>query len=176
MIFRNKRIGHRFTRVLIREVQGLVHVEVQLPRPLKVDAGQYVLLWIPNIHFWSFLQMHPFMVASWSSAPKDRIDLVVLPRRGITASIRNLCSKDGTFGKESPNVEKLAFVSGPYGQTVPIWEYKGVLLVANGLGIVALLPYLTKLVHGYRRRKGCTRRVHLVWHARELGKFKQQTG
>lgn len=144
MVFRNKRMGRRFTRVLIKEAHGLVHMEVRLPRPLKVDAGQYVLVWIPSINLLSFLQMHPFTVASWSSVAKDKLDLVIQPRRGITSDIRNLCLNAGAISQEPPSQERLAFVSGPYGRTIPVWDYRGVLLVANDFGIVALLPYLTK--------------------------------
>ncbi|KAH6645736.1 hypothetical protein BKA67DRAFT_526796 [Truncatella angustata] len=176
MMFRNKRFGHPFTKAFIREVHNAVHIEVQLSRALRIDAGQYLLLWIPNTGFWSFVQMHPFMVASWSNVAKDKLELVVRPRRGLTANIRNHCSTDGAVGQNALGVEKLAFFSGPYGQSIPVWDYRGVLLTANDFGIVALFPYLTKLIHGYRLRKGCTRRVHLVWHARELGECRKQDG
>ena len=45
-------------------------------------------VWIPSISFWSFLQSHPFPIASWEA--KDGVtslDLLVDPRNGLTQKL-----------------------------------------------------------------------------------------
>lgn len=40
-------------------------------------------------------------------------------------------------------------------------------------GIAAMLPYLEKLIHGRKFLKGRVRRIHLVWHVHDFGRFKR---
>lgn len=42
-----------------RAVVTPAYGSVKLSRPLKVEAGQYINLWIPSVSFWTFLQSHP---------------------------------------------------------------------------------------------------------------------
>ncbi|KAL9101088.1 MAG: hypothetical protein Q9163_003618 [Psora crenata] len=58
--------------------------EFQLPS-LDIRAGQ---LWIPSISFWSFLQSHPFTIASWGNSEKNTsLDLLIEPRKGFTQKL-----------------------------------------------------------------------------------------
>lgn len=54
-----------------------LRVQVALPRPMKLDAGQYVSLWMPMVNFWSWTQVHLFMVTSWSRGKQIMLDLDV---------------------------------------------------------------------------------------------------
>jgi NAD(P)H-flavin reductase len=60
--------------------------------------------------------------------------------------------------------------SGPHGQVLPVGKYETVMMVADGVGIAAQLPYLKSLIHGYHARRVVTRRIHLVWQIDSLGK------
>jgi hypothetical protein len=43
---------------------------------------------MPSISFWSFLQSHPFTIASWATQGGNTIlDLMVTPRRGLTREL-----------------------------------------------------------------------------------------
>ncbi|KAK5209210.1 hypothetical protein LTR41_004745 [Exophiala xenobiotica] len=67
-----------------------------------------------------------------------------------------------------PVEDKWVLFSGPHGQTVPAGEYDRVLLVADGAGIAALLPYLKRLIHGYHAGQVSTRNIHLVWQITDI--------
>lgn len=59
--------------------------------------------------------------------------------------------------------------SGPYGRSFRMGRYEKILLVADGAGIAAQLPYVKSLIHGYHARQVYTRRIHLVWQIHEIG-------
>lgn len=46
--------------------EGVIIVGIGLRRPMKLDAGQYVNLWMPTVNLFSWAQIHPFTVISWS--------------------------------------------------------------------------------------------------------------
>lgn len=110
---------------------GMVKIRLQLSKPLKVEPGQYIKLWLPSASFWAFLQCHPFMVASWSVTPQSTIDLFVQPRRGFTRELLHLSRP----AKEAKS--HWIMFSGPYGQTIPVGKYEKVMMVADGAGIAA---------------------------------------
>ena len=61
---------------------------IHVPRPLNVKAGQYVNVWIPSVSFWSFLQSHPFTIASWTRQEgTTSLDLIIEPRKGLTQKL-----------------------------------------------------------------------------------------
>jgi hypothetical protein len=63
-------------------------MSIDVPRSLDVRAGQYVNVWIPSISFWSFLQSHPFTIASWTKGEASTtLDLIIEPRRGLTQKL-----------------------------------------------------------------------------------------
>ncbi|KDN59969.1 putative FAD-binding domain-containing protein [Colletotrichum sublineola] len=82
--FRNKAMGHTFGRAYIDHVTGTVQVSIKLSRPLKFEAGQYLLLWIPRVRLF---ECHPFVVTSWAEAEQSIVDLFIKPRRGFTSSL-----------------------------------------------------------------------------------------
>jgi hypothetical protein len=88
------------------------------------------------------------------------LELLVQPHRGLTSDLRKI--------KE---LECFAAFSGPHGLVIPIWEPKSVIMVAMDFGIAAVLPYLAKLIHGYRTCASRTCRIHVVWHVKELKPF-----
>ncbi|KAK2005411.1 hypothetical protein LZ32DRAFT_696669 [Colletotrichum eremochloae] len=156
--FRNKAMGHTFGRAYIDHVTGTVQVSIKLSRPLKFEAGQYLLLWIPRVRLF---ECHPFVVTSWAEAEQSIVDLFIKPRRGFTSSLVR-------YSNERV-VPRLALFSGPHGVSVPVWDYEAVLMVATDHGISAQAPYLKKLVYGYNHCRGRTRQIHLIWQVTDLG-------
>ncbi|KAJ6000915.1 hypothetical protein N7481_001324 [Penicillium waksmanii] len=41
------------------KLRKAAQIRVILPRPIKIDAGQYINLWTPSVGFWSWIQTHP---------------------------------------------------------------------------------------------------------------------
>ncbi|OAF59117.1 hypothetical protein VC83_04114 [Pseudogymnoascus destructans] len=156
VIVRNGVFRHQLSRATITHDAGAVKMQLRLSKPLTMDAGQYINLWIPSVSFWSFLQTHPFTVISWDAKDQDRLDLLIEPRRGLTREMLYHAEKGYT-------INPLVMFSGPHGGTLSMGEYESVLMVASGFGIAAFVPHLKKLIYGYNTRAVRTRRIHLVW-------------
>lgn len=165
-MYRNGFFCFGLPRADIMHSKGAVLVRVVLSRPVRVKAGQYICLWlfIPSTSFHSLIEYHPFVVASWSDAPLDTLDLLIEPCAGFTQHLL----------RRSQTRQDLcrALFSGPHGNSVPVGNYEVVLMVASGYGIAAQLPYLKELLHGYNSRKARSRRIHLVWELRTIGKLR----
>ncbi|KAH8655614.1 hypothetical protein BX600DRAFT_356869, partial [Xylariales sp. PMI_506] len=155
VLYRNLKLGSALPQALLESNDGSIHIKIDLPRPAIIDAGQYINLWIwaPKVSLCSLMQSHPFTVTSWSLIEQESLDLLIQPRAGLTSKLTR-----------ATDMKYLAFFSGPHGKTFPISDYKSVILVAMDFGIVGMLPYLTKLIHGYKLFTSRTCRIHLVWH------------
>ena len=162
VIVRNGVFRHQLSRATITHDAGAVKMQLRLSKPLAMDAGQYINLWIPSVSFWSFLQTHPFTVISWDAKDQDRLDLLIEPRRGLTRELLYHAEKGYT-------INPLVMFSGPHGATLSMGEYESVLMVASGFGIAAFVPHLKKLIYGYNTRAVRTRRIHLVWQIKNEG-------
>ena len=163
ILYHNGFFRYHCPRAYITNDSGTVKIRIVLQKPLKIDAGQYINLWIPSVSFWSFLQMHPFTVVSWASGQQDALELFIEPRRGLTRHLFHQSQHGGS--------NLLSMFSGPHGESVAMDKYETILMVASGFGIAAHLPHLKKLIHGYNSRDICARRIHLVWQIREIGKL-----
>ena len=98
------------------------------------------------------------MVVSWVKGRATSLDLLVVPRRGLTRELLN-----HVVDEEAGILLHLVMFSGPHGSVAPVGSYKSVIMVASGSRIIAQLPYLMQLVHDHNNHKVRTRRVHLVW-------------
>ena len=138
-----------------------IKVRLHLRRPLKVEAGQYINIWVLSTSIWSMVQTHPFTVVSWSHKPQDSLDLFIQPCRGFTSDLNSL-------SKYGPTTSLVMF-SGPHGQPSSTDAYGNILLMATGFGIASHLPYLKKLIYDHQARGALLRRIHLVWQIDDLG-------
>ncbi|KAJ6035553.1 hypothetical protein N7460_009728 [Penicillium canescens] len=159
------RASIRCDRVQQAPIQSIeatpLKVRVALTRPLHVEAGQYISLWIPAASLFSWAQTHPFMVTSWSPEKQDVLELFVQPRRGLTETIHHRTATDGY-------TSLTAFVSGPYGVSKSVDHYECVLAIATDFGIAGVISYLKKLLYGYNTCTSHVRRVHFVWEVQTL--------
>lgn len=161
MAYQNKRLGYPCPRVLLKLSHGTIKATIILSRPLQVDAGQYINLWVPSV---SLLSSHPFMVTSWAPTPQGKVKLYIQPRQGFTRTLASRASAEG-----AQHISSRAFFS-LHGSCMPVWDYECVLLFATGYGVAAMLPFLSKLLYGYKERKSFTKRIHLVWQVQGFGK------
>ncbi|KAH7303114.1 hypothetical protein B0I35DRAFT_335710, partial [Stachybotrys elegans] len=155
ILYRNVSVGKPFPRAYLLSHGGSTRIIVDLPRALQIDAGQYINLWIwaPEMSFWACMQSHPFTVASWSPVRQATLELFVKSRRGLTSKMPLVSG-----------LECLAFFSGPHGPRIDVSDYKSAIMVASDYGIVAMLPFLQKFVHGYKFFTGRICRIHIIWH------------
>jgi NAD(P)H-flavin reductase len=137
-------------------------MQLHLRKPLRIDAGRYINLWIPSVSFWSFFQTHPFTVISWAAKEQDTLDLLIKPRRGFTRELLYHAEKGYT-------INPIVMFSGPHGANVSMDDYESILMIASGFGIAAQLVHLKKLIYGYNTRVVRARRIHLVWQIKSKG-------
>lgn len=166
-IYRNLRLGSRCSYLETTYTNNIISATLHLSRPLAIDAGQYINLWVPSV---SLFSSHPFTVISWDPSPQSSIKLLIKPREGFTHKL----SRD-IENRHSGLTNRRVFFSGPLGSSAPVWDYNFVLLFATGFGIVTMLPYLIKLIYGCRERKSRSKRVHLIWHVVDTSKFLDTT-
>ncbi|KAJ5646729.1 hypothetical protein N7490_003101 [Penicillium lividum] len=134
---------------------------VALPRSLDVQAGQYICIWIPAASLFSWTQIHPFMVTSWSPEKQDVLELFVQSKKGLTQKIRHRAALEGY-------TSLTAFISGPYGVSKSVDQYECILAIATDFGIAGVISYLKKLLYGYNTSTSHVRRVHFVWQVQTL--------
>ncbi|KAH6970371.1 hypothetical protein BKA56DRAFT_496850 [Ilyonectria sp. MPI-CAGE-AT-0026] len=141
----------------LREIQdsGVIEVTLSFPRPLLIDAGHYVNIWVPSVGFWS---THPFTVVSWSPVAQTTIGLLIEPRSGFTNKLLR-CAKL----ESGQHLARRVLLSGPHGRCLPVWEFKTVIMFATGFGIATMIPHVKKLIYGNILGKGFIRRIRLVW-------------
>lgn len=151
---------------MVKEIQdsGVIQVELCLPRPLLIDAGNYINVWIPSIGFWS---THPFMVTSWSAFPQTTIVLLIEPRSGFTSKLLQCARLES-----SQHLHRQFLFSGPHGGCAQVWEFKTVIMFATGFGIVAMIPHVKKLIDGNIRGIGFIRRIRVVWQVENSSEWR----
>jgi predicted ferric reductase len=157
---------HGLARATVKRAGDVVSITIYVPVPLTIEAGQFISIWIPRISFWSFLQTHPFVVASAERLELGtRLQLMVEPRHGWTAMLLRR-ARDRDVNSNGPYI---ILFSGPHGLSNPVADYGTVILAASGWGLMAQLPYLRQLIRGYHNATTKTRRVHLVWQLEHIG-------
>jgi hypothetical protein len=166
ILYRNVSFQRGFPRARVTKMSSGIKVTIMVPSRLQIKPGQYINLWIPSISFWSFLQSHPFVVASCADGEQTTLELLIGPQKGLTSKyLRNSINISGSASADL----RLALFSGPHGLSAPLADFETVLLVASGLGIATQLPYLRHLIRGYNDFQVRTRRIHLVWQLDSLG-------
>jgi predicted ferric reductase len=100
--------------------------------------GQYVYLHFPRFNFW---ESHPFSVARYDiskdTVAQPTLTLLFRTHDGVTKKLaKYLAGGSKTL---------TCFVEGPYGHQLPVDRYDNVHLLAGGVGIAAIVPYLRTL-------------------------------
>ena len=164
IIYRNFVFHHPFPRAKARQVNGTIQLELKLPRQVRVSPGDYINLWIPGLGLRSLIQSHPFTIISWR-CNEDKtmtLNLLIEARSGLTNKLHQASVNE--------DHEFLTLFSGPHGTTITMGDFGTVLMFATDMGIAAQLPYLRKLIDDYNQCRVRTRRIHLIWQLRDLGK------
>jgi FAD-binding domain len=160
-IYMNKRRESPLPRIALNSDHGTITATITVPRPIVVEAGQYINIWVPSV---SLFSSHPFTVVSWSPDPVKELKLFIQQRKGFTSRLQSRAELHST----SSSVSRMLF-SGPHGSGPPVWDYEHILFFVQDYGIAAALPHLQKLVLGRARGHNKPRRVHVLWHVHEIG-------
>ncbi|KAK2809762.1 hypothetical protein FQN50_003607 [Emmonsiellopsis sp. PD_5] len=165
-LFRNLTYGHFLSRLTLisdcrPDSDDAFQVNIVLPRPWEMQAGEWVRVSVPRVGFWYLFQSHPFMVA-WSEDDGSSMSLLVKPQSGFTRRF---------LGRVKPHAECWAWVDGPYGpgrigrHLTPrqLGHYGRIVVFATGIGIAAQISYIRETLKGIGERRVRTQRISLVW-------------
>jgi NAD(P)H-flavin reductase len=145
---------------------GLLRIDLELTRPIRVRAGQHVWLRIPSTSHTSFAESHSFTIASWGDIQKGKtkeITLLIDVKAGFTRKLKMLANL------ESTNIQRFnAYIDGPYGSQLKVEEYGTVILYATGIGIGPQLAIVKHLLESREAGRAKTQRVTLLWEIEEV--------
>lgn len=97
--------------------------------------GQYAYFYFPRFNFW---ESHPFTIAAHdNSQNQPKVTVLFRTHGGVT-------NKLWKHLQDGPKVMS-CYVEGPYGHYSPVDKYDNVLLMAGGIGVTAVFPYLRYL-------------------------------
>lgn len=163
------------TQAGITEDSNALRIDIAVPRPWKVRAGQSIFLSIPRLGVFTGLRGHPFMISWWDRDRRDGglvLSLLVEPRAGFTGELSRLVHDKlnrGALGEPTDAAEGLpgllAFIDGPYGAPHGFGRYGTVIMIASGIGIAGHMPYIKDLITGNLNCEVRTQRLVLVWQA-----------
>ncbi|ORY83653.1 ferric reductase NAD binding domain-domain-containing protein [Protomyces lactucae-debilis] len=138
-------------------------VKMRVPvSPLwKFYPGQYLFLYLPS-H--SYQQNHPFSVVDVDrSTPNPTATILFKGRKGMTKRTLDACLSHSS--ETGSPLQLRALVEGPYGTQPRLDHYDNVILVAGGIGITAMIPFLMYLAETPIRLT--SRSVVLHWILRD---------
>ena len=134
----------------------MLYIYIQLLRPWKPQAGQYIYFYILGVSYTLFTQSHPFYISQWYYNTRGNTIIVfIIQKRG--RFIRNLCLN----ANNSHNFKIRAIIKGLYGKELDLKLYGTVLLFAIGIKIVGQLLYIIQLLKGYYNCEVKTERIAL---------------
>ncbi|KAF1981631.1 hypothetical protein K402DRAFT_318148, partial [Aulographum hederae CBS 113979] len=149
----------------------MMRLDVFVPSGWRWHPGQHVFLRFPQLNI---LENHPFTISSIangstrtaeeksSRSQASVMSFYVRTQNGFT---RKLLAKISS----EPDTKLSTIIDGPYGTVVrPIERIcEGVVLVAGGGGITAVLPWLLHLSERMSEQECGTKRVRLLWMVRD---------
>lgn len=168
--FRNFVFGRPFATAIVKqfsdkdpssptlvEISKVFQVDITVPRPWRVKAGESIFLSIPRLGIFTGLRGHPFVISWWERNYRGlKLSLLMKSQAGFTFEL-----------DKRPNTPLLAFIDGPYGTPYNFGEYGTVIMFATGIGIAGQMPYIKDLVIGYNSCEVRTRRVLVIWQIRK---------
>lgn len=153
--YRNFSFSRSWTTAMLSSEDNILQIDIKVPRPWRVEPGQYVYLTVVRDGFRSLSNRHPFVI-SRSEVKSCNFTLRIEARSGLT---RRLLSKS--------HPEMSALIEGPYGHGYNLRGFGTVMLLASDVGIVSCLSYLDKIIQDYRESRTMTRDLLLVWRVRD---------
>ncbi|KAM3163139.1 FAD-binding FR-type domain-containing protein [Lachancea thermotolerans] len=122
-----------FPRATI-ELSGDEFIKITVPKlnsEWQSKPGQYVYLYFLRATI--FWQSHPFSILHTTSDPSSQnLTFVITAKNGVTKKLRDMVKDAGT------ETIRIA-LEGPYGSSLPLWDYDSVLLLGGGTGIASMI-------------------------------------
>ncbi|EED22719.1 conserved hypothetical protein [Talaromyces stipitatus ATCC 10500] len=151
--------------------RGAGILRIALPRPTKVEPGQHVGVWMPTVSFWSWAQIHPYMVVSWEHGPVDELDVFIQAHRGFSGKLLQHAPVGSMRAVSFPGL-----IIGPHGISKNLNRYERVLAITSDSGIASVVSHVKRLISSHANPESRARSVHLVWQLDQAGRFITSTG
>lgn len=107
-------------------------------------------------------------------AQRPKLTFFIKPRRGMTATLANRIREHEEENKKhgfprGRELEIKCLIEGAYGVSHPLHLFETVVLIAGGVGITTILPYLVDYMERARglEKRTLTRRLVFLWTAKE---------
>jgi predicted ferric reductase len=158
-LYKNFTGRQNLTKAIVTERSGAVVIQLDLPRPWKIQPGDFIYLQCLSMPLPSLLESHPFSIAWWEADDRTREEattlyLLVSPQHGFTGRLLH---------RSNHNRPLKMIVDGPYGKEVRNLRYEVILLFASGIGIAALMPFMKAIIDDHKRSRSSVRRISLIW-------------
>ncbi len=166
-LYRNSVFRERLSRAVIINVDDEFKISLIVHDKLKVDAEQYINLWISSISFWFFLQSHSFMIASCEKDEQTTLNLLIDSQKEFIFKLQRLVR----YESESDRSDfRRALFTDSHEISASLKKFERVLMIASKFEIVAQLSYLRQLIQDYNDFIICTRRICLIWQLENIDK------
>ena len=143
------------------EIDNALRIDIQLQKSMEMKPGQYVYLFFSGMGIRHRFQAHPYVITWWDNSMKAmNISFLIQPQKGISHDLM------------TRNSIRRVVLDGPYGKDLHLEAFEAVVLIAKGIGIAGILPYIRHMV--YRRvsedkenaayKRGLiTRKIDVYW-------------
>ncbi|KIY72479.1 hypothetical protein CYLTODRAFT_417875 [Cylindrobasidium torrendii FP15055 ss-10] len=146
-------------------LRGPSLIAISIPTNLTWMPGQHVFLRFPGVRP---LESHPFSICSipsTSTTCPSQMGFLLAPNAGFTLSLKKKLQK-----APRQQLKLTVLLDGPFGCSSPeMRAFDGVMLIAGGSGIAAVLPVFLDLAQCLQAESANKTRcqwVHLIWVVR----------
>lgn len=143
--------------VHIRGDSGILEVEVELRRPVRVAPGTYFNIFFPGVVA-PYALLHSYSAVAYWHHPDD-----VTPCERIS-NISFLLSRRGSHAVALAQLAKSqrVLLEGPFGKNLNLNRYENIILAAEGIGIAGVLPLALELAERKRHDDRIRDEIQLV--------------
>lgn len=139
-------------------------VKIKCTGVRAAQPGQIVWIQLPSI---SFVNWHPFTVASVSQDARPTTTIAVRGLGAYTTAVQKLPGADKDLQSDIKDIRLR--IDGPYGVGRFNWaKTKLAILVAGGVGITPGLSIASYIIQNGAREQGGTQSIHLLWVIKDL--------
>lgn len=116
----------------------LVWLKVRTPVHWHFKPGQYCFIHVNRLRFW---EGHPFSIINPGPDNEDEsFQMMCKQRGGMTKRFVKRLKERGATSDNPMDI--YVVVEGPYGIHCPVERYDNIMLIAGGVGVTGVLPYV----------------------------------
>jgi predicted ferric reductase len=159
ILYQNFTRKQAWVRARAMERNGAILLRLELPRPWKIQPGDFIYLRCLSISLWSLFESHPFYITWWEedenlNGHTTTVFLLVSPQHGFTSRLLH---------RSNHNRPLQMVIDGPFGRAVNTSNYGTIVLFGTGIGIAPLMSFIKATMDGHKAGRTSVRRMSLIW-------------